>query len=613
MLNQRRGSAHRMKTGSVVTDYLSRPRFPRVSPTFLSDSFSATMPLGEFLFEYLYRRGVRHSFGVPGDFALPTFTWLERSKIQSVTMTHEPSAGFAADAYSRINGIGLVCVTYCVGGLNVLNAIAGAYAEKSPVVVVSGAPGRKDREKDPLLHHKVKTFETQRRVYDEVTVASTVLLEEQRAASEIVRCVEACLRHKRPVYIEVPHDIVDRDIPIVGISHAEPAKSDPHTLRAALEETVALIRIAKKPVILAGVELARYRTAGLVLRMAERMNIPIAADLLSKSAIPENHRLYIGVYGGAMSSEEYVRHYVESADLVLMLGTFITDMSMGFNTAKLDRNRTVLATTERVNVQYHSYDSIQFREFLEALATTRITAPKRFKRPTVGSVPLPLKKSERSKLLSMADVFRILSLHLDDRCCVIADIGDAIFGAVGIRSARQPQFIAPAYYMSMGFAVPAGIGVALAAKKLRPYVLVGDGAFQMTGAEISTAVRLGLNPIVIVLNNDGYGTMRQICEGGFNKITQWNYAKICELVGGGRSATVSTKGEFDKALSLAQKSKQVYVIEVRVPRDDVSNQLAQIAREVRKIRGTNNSSVKHWRGFSQLNFRPCTNARIALN
>jgi indolepyruvate decarboxylase len=143
------------------------------------------MPLGEFLFEYLYRRGVRHSFGIPGDFALPTFAWLEKSKIQNITMTHEPAAGFAADAYSRINGIGLVCVTYCVGGLNVLNAMAGAYAEKSPVVVVSGAPGRKDREKDPLLHHKVKTFETQRRIYDEVTVASTVLLDEQRAASEL--------------------------------------------------------------------------------------------------------------------------------------------------------------------------------------------------------------------------------------------------------------------------------------------------------------------------------------------------------------------------------------------------------------------------------------------
>jgi indolepyruvate decarboxylase len=578
------GEAVSLPTGNGADAVASRT-FAKRAPRTRLESFPATMPLGQFLFEYLYRRGVRHSFGIPGDFVLPTFTWLEKSKIQNITMTHEPAAGFAADAYSRINGIGLVCVTYCVGGLNVLNAIAGAYAEKSPVVVVSGAPGRKDREKDPLLHHKVKTFETQRRIYDEVTVASTVLLDEQRAASEIVRCVEACLCHKRPVYIEVPHDIVDREIPITGISLAAPEKSDPHTLKAALEETISLIRAAKKPVILAGVELARYHTARLVVRMAERMNIPIAADLLSKSAVPENHPLYLGVYGGAMSSDEHVRKYVESADLVLMLGTFITDMSMGFYTAKLDRRRAVLATSERVSVQYHRYDSIQFRDFLEALAAARIT-PKRFRHPNPHAPPKPLKKGERTRALTMVDVFRILSLHLDQRCCVIADIGDAIFGAVGIRSARQAQFIAPAYYMSMGFAVPASIGVAMSAKKLRPYVLVGDGAFQMTGAEVSTAVRLGLNPIIIVLNNDGYGTMRKIREGCFNVITQWNYSKICDLVGGGKGITASTNGEFDDALSRAQKSDRVHVIEVRIARDDASHQLARIAAEVRKRRGS---------------------------
>ena len=566
-------------------DGVTSRAFPRKMARPQPESFPRTMPLGEFLFEYLYRRGVRHSFGIPGDFALPTFTWLEKSKIRSITMTHEPAAGFAADAYSRVNGIGLVCVTYCVGGLNVLNAIAGAYAEKSPVVVVSGAPGRKDREKDPLLHHKVKTFETQRRIYDEVTVASTVLLDEQRAASEIVRCVEACLRHKRPVYIEVPHDIVDHEIPVNGISVGVPEKSDPRTLTAAIDETICLIRAAKKPVILAGVELARYRAARLVVRMAERMNIPIAADLLSKSAVPENHRLYLGVYGGAMSSDEHVRKYVESADLVLMLGTFITDMSMGFYTAKLDRKRTVLATSERVSIQYHRYDSIQFPDFLEALGTAKIK-PKRFKHPNPHALPRPLKNGERSKPLTMVDVFRILSLHLDERCCVVADIGDAIFGAVGIRSARQAQFIAPAYYMSMGFAVPGSIGVAMAAKKLRPYVLVGDGAFQMTGVEISTIVRLGLNPIIIVLNNDGYGTMRKIREGCFNVITQWNYSKICELVRGGESITASTNGDFDAALTRAQKSDRVHVIELKIPRTAVSDQLARIAAEVRKVRGS---------------------------
>lgn len=552
------------------------------------EPFPSSMALGQFLFEYLHRCGVGYSFGVPGDFALPTFVWLEKSKIQSVTMTHEPSAGFAADAYSRVNGIGLVCVTYCVGGLNVLNAIAGAYAEKSPVVVVSGAPGRKDREKDPLLHHKVKTFETQRRVYDEVTVASTVLLDEQRAASEIARCVEACLRHKRPVYIEVPHDMVDREIPTGAIAPLLPEESDPHTLEAALDETLALIRSAKKPVILAGVELARYRFGRLVLHMAERMNIPIAADLLSKSTVPENHRLYLGVYGGAMSSDEHVRKYVESADLVLMLGTFITDMSMGFYTAKLDRKRTVLATTERVNVQYHRYESVVFSDFLKSLAKAKVR-PKDFKHPNPHAVPEPLRKAERAHPLTMVDVFRILSLHLDEHCCVVADIGDAIFGAVGIRSEEQAEFIAPAYYMSMGFAVPASIGVALGRPDLRPYVLVGDGAFQMTGVEISTAVRLGLNPIILVLNNDGYGTMRQIRDGSFNVITQWNYHKICELVGGGEATTVSTIGELDTALRSAQVARNVRVIEIKIPRGDVSQQLATIAREVRKRRGGKNA------------------------
>jgi len=550
--------------------------------------FPATMPLGEFLFEYLHRCGVRYSFGIPGDFVLPTYTWLERSKIKSVTMTHEPSAGFAADAYARINGLGLVCVTYCVGGLNVLNAVAGAYAEKSPVVVISGAPGRKEREKDPLVHHKVKTFETQRRVYDEVTVASTVLLDESRAASEIVRCVEACIRHKRPVYIEVPHDIVDAEIPISGINVLPGKRSDPNALCAALDETFGLIRAAKRPVILAGVELARYRTAPLVVEMAERINIPIAADLLSKSAVPENHPLYLGVYGGAMSSDEHVRKYVESADLVLMFGTFITDMSMGFYTARLDRKRTVLATTEQVSVQYHRYDSIQFRDFIEALASAKIK-PKDFVHPhrlpqTEAPQPTP---GQGSQSLTMDEIVRVLSLHLDEHCCVIADVGDAIFSAVSIRSARQAQFIAPGYYMSMGFAIPASIGVALAGKQLRPYVLVGDGAFQMTGAEISTIVRLGLNPIIIVLNNDGYGTMRNIRTGSFNTITQWNYGKICDLVGGGESTIGSTVDEFEAALCCAQKSSKVHLIELRIPPREASRQLRRIAAEVRRVRGHN--------------------------
>ena len=544
------------------------------------------MPMGRFLFDYLYRRGVRHSFGVPGDFALPTFAWLDKSPIQSITMTHEPGAGFAADAYSRLNGIGLVCVTYCVGGLNVLNAIAGAYAEKSPVVVVSGAPGRKDREKDPLLHHKVKTFETQRRVYDEVTVASTVLLDEEKAAGEIVRCVEACLRHKRPVYIEVPHDMVDREIPTGDLSVPVQPRSDPATLRAALDDVLDMLRRASKPVILAGVELHRHRLTDLVVRWAQRLNIPIAADPLSKAAVAENHPLYLGLYGGAMSSDSHTRVYVESSDCLLMLGTFLTDMSMGFGTAKLDRSRAVLATTERVQVGHHRYDDVMFEDFLRGLSRGKMPA-KSFTHPNPHADLEPLEPSEMDQALDMRQVIQILSLHLNERCCVIADTGDALFAGIGMRSSRRVDFIAPAYYCTMGFAVPAGIGVAVANPHLRPIVLVGDGAFQMTGTELSTAARLGLNPIVLILNNDGYGTMRKIRDGRFNTITRWNYGEICNLVGGGESTTVATVRELDTTLTKAIRSRTMQVIDVRLPREDMSPQLATMSAEVSRLRGAN--------------------------
>ncbi len=583
------------------TTHLRSPRNGRpVKPSTLP----ATMPLGEFLFAYLHGKGVHHAFGVPGDFALPTFAWLEKSPIQCITMTHEPGAGFAADAYARVHGLGLVVVTYCVGGLNALNAIAGAYAEKSPVVVISGAPGRADREKDPLLHHKVKTFETQRRVYDEVTVASTVLLNEQTAAAEIMRVIDAAIQHKRPVYIEVPHDIVDKQIPIPTqrFNDLPTHASDPATLAAALEETRSVLAAAKKPVIFAGVELHRHNLIEPVLRFAEALNIPIAADLLSKSVIAESHPLYLGVYGGAMSSSLPCRDYVESADCVLMLGTFITDMSMGIYTAKLDRTHVILATTERLRIHYHTYEDIQLPDYLQGLQNLAAPQPIenrkskienplqpfQFTHPTPHEDPIPLTHAELTTPLTMASLLDILSLHLDENCCVISDVGDALFGAVGIRTARRAEFIAPAYYLSMGFAVPASIGVSMAAPQLRPVVLVGDGAFQMTGTELSTAVRLNLKPIIIILNNDGFGTMRKIRDGAFNTTSRWNYGKICELIGGGNFTTAETKGQFDGALQSAMGSNTLTVIDARLPRDDMSPQLKNMTLEMAKLRGPGN-------------------------
>src|SRR6185436_4360417 len=170
------------------------------------------------LIERLYAHGVRHVFGIPGDYVLGFYDMLEKSKLRIINTCDEQGAGFAADAYARVRGLGVVCVTYCVGGLKVANTTAEAFAEKSPVVIISGAPGMKEREKNPLLHHKVREFDTQAKVFKQLTVASTVLTDPQTAFQEIDRVLHTALRFKRPVYIELPRDIVA----VSGNPHHQP-------------------------------------------------------------------------------------------------------------------------------------------------------------------------------------------------------------------------------------------------------------------------------------------------------------------------------------------------------------------------------------------------------
>src|SRR3989449_4049497 len=252
--------------------------------------------IGEYLIQRLNAQGVRHVFGIPGDYVLGFYEQLLQSPIRIVNTCDEQGAGFAADAYARVRGLGAVCITYCVGGLKVANSTAEAFAEKSPVVVISGAPGMKEREKNPLLHHKVREFDTQKKVFEQLTVASTVLSDPQTAFQEIDRVLHAALRYKRPVYIELPRDLVF----VPGIPHHKTPeiheRSDRNTLRAAMTEAVEMINGARQPVILADVEVHRFGLQDQVLKLARQTQIPVAATLMGKSVIGEQHPFYIGTY-----------------------------------------------------------------------------------------------------------------------------------------------------------------------------------------------------------------------------------------------------------------------------------------------------------------------------
>lgn len=547
---------------------------------------SATPTVGSFLFDYIAAKGATHVFGIPGDFALPTFRWLQQSGLKIITMTHEPSVGFAADGYARVKGgLGVACVTYCVGGLNMLNAVACAYAEKSPLLVISGGPSPADRKTDGLLHHKVRTFDTQRRIYEEVTCANTVLLDAETAPQEIMRVVDEVLSQCRPGYIEIPYDVVDMPIKIPAIPNRPAPVSDSENLAAMLEDAVSMINAAKKPVIIADVELHRHGLTDLGLELAAKFNIPIAATLLSKSVVSETHPLFIGIYSGSLSKAD-VQAYVEGSDCVMMLGAFITDVFLGMNTADLKRKNTILMTTEKARVGYRTYEQVLFKEFLERLVSEKSLQqkPKPTGLPEASPEPQPLKPEERTQAISVANFFRIVGLHVQENTTIISDTGDALLGAMSLRTKKPSNFLSDAYYLSMGFAVPAAIGAMAAAPNNRALAIVGDGAFQMTGIELSTAAKFGMAPIVCVLNNDGYGTQRHILDGPFNEILMWNYTKLTELFGVGVSHKVTTNGEMEDALKQAMAGNVLTLIEVVLPRDDCSPSLKRMGEELGKLR-----------------------------
>ncbi len=535
--------------------------------------------VGEYLIQRLGKLGIKHIFGVPGDYVLRFYDMLTRSDIEVVGTTREDCAGFAADAYARVKGLGAVCVTYCVGGLSTTNAIAGAYAEKSPVVVISGAPGMAQRRLNPLLHHRVRDFSTQREVFERITVASTALEDPSRAFEDIDRVLDAAMRYKRPVYIELPQDRVlsvpeHRALPKLAVG-----ASDGDVLAEALDEAGQMLRSAKRPVILAGVEMHRFGLQDELVKLSEQSGIAVAATLLGKSVISESHRMYVGVYEGAMGRES-VRRFVENSDCVLMLGAFMTDINLGINTANLHTGQCISASSEQVRIRHHVYQDVILGDFVEGLISAKIRGAKR-KLPTATWAELRKYTVRPRAHITTDRLYQRLNHLLTKNTVIIADIGDALFGAVDLVVRERTEFISPAYYTSMGFAVPAALGAQLARPDLRPVVIVGDGAFQMTGMELSTIAARKLNPIVIVLNNKGYGTERVIWDGPFNDIYDWQYHRIADVLGAGLGFEVSTEGELERALNAAlDNTDQFSLLNVHLSVDDHSQALNRLSKRL---------------------------------
>ncbi len=533
------------------------------------------MNLAEQLLHGLKAHGVSEIFGLPGDFALPFFKVVEESGIlPTFYMSHEPGVGFAADAAARINGRpSVAAVTYGAGGFNMVNPIASAYAEKSPVVVISGGPGDADKATGLLVHHQAKSLNSQLKVYEEVTCDQAILDDPEKAPAQIARVLENCRRHSRPVYLEIPRDKVFAPCAAVPAPIDNLWKVHEPALDACAEAILTQLHRAEHPVLVAGVEIRRFGLENRVAELARRLHIPVVTTLMGRGLLAEIADIDLrGTYLGK-GGDESLRRLVDRADVPFLLGVILTDNNFGLSGQSLDLRRAIIAADGQCSMGYHSYAEVPLLCLVDKLLekcppytnkTHKVACPETFE---YGFTADDGQCSPNDVAILLNDLFKEKGAMP-----IASDIGDCFFTTLDIHNTR---LVAPGFYATMGYGVPAGFGLQAATGE-RPIILVGDGAFQMTGWELLNAPRYGLNPIVLVFNNASWEMLRTFQpESAFNDLPLLDFVAIGESLGG-KGHRANNRSELKTALDNALADNQhFHVIDIKIEKKVLSKTLGK--------------------------------------
>ena len=535
--------------------------------------------LAQVLLTALKQHGAREVFGIPGDFALAFFKQIEDSKILPLyTLSHEPAVGFAADASARLHsGLGVAAVTYGTGALNMVNAVASSYAEKVPLVVISGAPGVGEWRSGLLLHHQTKTVDSQLSIFREITCDQAVLDDIARAPEAIARVLQSCITHSRPVYIELPRDMVQQ--PCAAVVPAAPIEPDTSAIEACVDELLERLKNAASPVLMAGVEVKRFGLEEKVARLARRLGIPVVTSFMGRGLLAESDAPLLGTYLG-LAGDPHVTHLVESSDALLLLGVIISDTNFGVSRQKIDVRKCVSACDGCVSMGYHTYAGIPLEALVDGLLERAPTLHGRDGKRVPAVYPRGLAADDGP--IAPQDIAKAVNdlMALQGRMPIASDIGDCLFTAFDI---ENTALVAPGYYATMGYGIPAGLGLQ-AGGGARPLILVGDGAFQMTGWELGNCQRYGWDPIVIVFNNQSWEMLRAFQpESSFNNLSDWHFADMAAALGG-QGYRATTRAELAFALEQAHATRGKFqLIDAVIPRGAVSDTLSRFVAGVRRL------------------------------
>ena len=545
------------------------------------------MDIANALIEALLQRGVRRVYGVPGDYVLGLFVRFEQSPIEMICTAGEEGAGFAADAHARLHGLGVAVVTYGVGALKLLNPVAGAYAERSPVLVISGAPGVRESDGHALLHHSIRASDTQQRFFNEVCAETARLDSGRTAASEIIKVLAAMERESRPGYLELPRDCLTRPLPwpLPPVANAAPAPEPAPLHLQRGEELLSWLRSRQRPVVLAGIELHRFGLQADLLQLLEREGWPFATSLSAKSLLNERHPLCLGLYEGAAGPEK-VREQVEGSDGLLILGMPLQDLDTGIFTMHLEAEHVVrVEMAEGLRWSQGDLDSLDpvallqvWKEAPAASAGSRALAAGAQSGPAPFE-PLP------GVAITVRRLINALNQRINADTVVVADPGDALFAAADLRLPEASDFLACGYWASLGFAIPASIGAwgGSSNPKVKPLVLLGDGSFLMSANELATLARYHIPALVVVLDNGGYGTERPMLDGPFNDVQPVDHIALAYAYGFNAARRVQFEEDLALALTtmLANEDGPT-LISVELKQGDVSDVLRNLTAALAK-------------------------------
>ncbi|MGE5556333.1 MAG: thiamine pyrophosphate-binding protein [Methanocella sp.] len=520
----------------------------------------ATTTLGQYLLNTFKTLGVQTVYGIPGDYIVKFFRQIEQDPhLKLVTLSHEPAVGFAAIGAARATQKPQVaCVTYGPGALNMVNAVACAYAERVPLIVVAGGPPTDVRETGFLVHHTVKSHATQRAVYTEVTAKAVVLDNPRTAAVQVSEALAVCLERMLPVYIELPADLAEATM-TVSPYVAKPRLLLQGHLEDPLEFVTSSLQEAQKPLFMYGVEAVRFGLVDQIVAAGAALNVPVVSTMLARDYTPKAEN-YFGVYLGDAGSEA-AKAAVDASDFILLLGEDVSDVNFGKKEAERRKIEIARCVLSKVKTATRAFEGVALSDIVSELSGVAPKLQKWFP-PSPSATPAPTQDNppaEQESSITPDGIITVLNRFYSEQgeMPTIADTGELLFASLKLKT---QSVLGASFYGSMGFAVPVAIGYALETKR-RPLVLVGDGAFQMTGTEICHCPKLGINPIFVVSDNGLWGMEQQFHPSPFNGLVDWPYAKLAE-VWGGKGYTAKTPQELYEALVDAKAQKSFCLIEV---------------------------------------------------